>query len=119
MSITTRYNNLSIRHKLRLVIMVTVGTALMFACAAVLAYDQISARNSIRNDLGVLAEIFSANSTAALSFNDAPAAAELLSSLRAKQHLVRAFIYSADGKLFADYHRASGSTPSIVPRPRP
>ena len=106
MSITTRYRNLPVKHKLRLVIMVTVGAALMLACAAVLAYDQIAARDSMRNDLAVLAEIFSANSTAALSFNDRPAAEELLSTLSAKRHITAAFIHSADGKQFASYHRA-------------
>ena len=44
MSIATRYRNLSIKHKLRLVIMVTVSCALMLACTAVLVYDQIAAR---------------------------------------------------------------------------
>ena len=44
MSITTRYRNLSIKHKLRLVIMVTVSCALMLACATVLVFDQIAAK---------------------------------------------------------------------------
>ena len=115
MSITTRYRNLPVKHKLRLVIMVTVGAALMLACAAVLAYDQIAARDSMRNDLAVLAEIFSANSTAALSFNDRPAAEELLSTLSAKRHIMAAFIHSADGKQFASYHRAQHLMQSAAP----
>ena len=44
MSISTRYRNLPIKHKLRLVIMATVSCALMLACTAVLVYDQIAAR---------------------------------------------------------------------------
>src|SRR5690349_8232182 len=97
MSIATRYRNLPIKHKLRLVIMVTVGCALMLACGAILIYDQIAARESMRNDLDVLAEIFSANSTAALTFNDRPAAEELLSTLKAKRHITAAFLYGSDG----------------------
>src|SRR4026207_2328420 len=101
MSIAARYRNLPIKHKLRLVIMATVTGALMLACAAVSVYDQIAARESMRNDLNVLAEIFSANSTAVLSFNDRPAAEELLSALKAKQHITFAGLYRLDGTLFA------------------
>ncbi len=82
-----------------------------------LAYDQIAARESMRNDLGVLADIFGANSSAALSFNDQPAAEEILSTLRAKQHVVAAFLYAADGKLFAAYYRPHEQTRIAAPRP--
>jgi signal transduction histidine kinase/DNA-binding response OmpR family regulator len=109
MSIAHRYRNLSVKRKLRLLIWAAVGSALILACAAVLVYDQIAARDSLRNDLGVLAEIFSANSTAALSFNDAAAAEELLRTLRAKQHVVAAFVYQANGTLFARYDRTGAS----------
>ena len=60
---------------------------------------------ALQKDLETLAEIVGANSTAALSFGDQSAAAELLSGLRAKQHLRVARIYSAEGKLFASYQR--------------
>ena len=115
MSLAVRYRNLPIKHKLRLVIMATVSCALMLACAAVVVYDQIAARESMRNDLDVLAEIFSANSTAALSFNDRPAAEELLSTLRAKQHITSAFLYRADGTAFASYHRPGASGEMVLP----
>jgi signal transduction histidine kinase/DNA-binding response OmpR family regulator len=114
MNVGARYRNLSIKHKLRLVIMVTVGCALMLACAALLVYDQIQARQSMRDDLDVLAEIFAANSTAALSFNDRPEAEELLSALGAKQHITSAFLYQLDGMVFARYKRA-GAAGRVVP----
>jgi signal transduction histidine kinase/CheY-like chemotaxis protein len=101
------YRNLSLRLKLRLVIMVTVTLALLCACAAVLAYDRMVARNSMRNDLDLLAEMLGANSTAALSFNDASVAAEILSTLRAKPHIVAADIFAAGGHPLARYRRAS------------
>jgi signal transduction histidine kinase/CheY-like chemotaxis protein len=118
MSIGTRYRNLSIKHKLRLVIMVTVSCALMLACTAVLVYDQIAARESMRNDLDVLAEIFSANSTAALSFNDGPNAEELLSTLKAKERITFAAIFRPDGTVFAKYRR-EGADPKLVVTPSP
>jgi signal transduction histidine kinase/CheY-like chemotaxis protein len=115
MGIATRYRNLPIKHKLRLVVMATVAAALLVACAAVFAYDQVTARHSMRNDLDVLAEIFSANSTAALTFADRPAAEELLSTLKAKRHVISAFLYTADGALFAKYLRAGTPQSEVAP----
>jgi signal transduction histidine kinase/CheY-like chemotaxis protein len=104
------YRNLAIRYKLRLIIMVTVGVALALACGAVLAYDRIVFRAEIQDDAGILARMLAANSTAALSFGDQKAGEELLGSLRAKRHVTAAFLYSADGAMFAFYLRESVST---------
>ncbi len=59
----------------------------------------------MRSDLDVLAEIVGSNSTAAITFGDRSAAAELLSGLKAKKHIVAAVIYCGDGKPFASYRR--------------
>jgi signal transduction histidine kinase/DNA-binding response OmpR family regulator len=83
--------------------MAIVGIALTTACGAILAYDQIACRDQMRADLGVLAEILGSNSTAALAFHDQDAGGELLSGLQAKQHIVAAYLYAADGTLFARY----------------
>jgi signal transduction histidine kinase/DNA-binding response OmpR family regulator len=99
--------SLSIKQKLRLIIMITVGAALVLACVAVLGYDYIVFRASTQNDLGVLAEIFGSNTTAALSFGDRKATEEILSGLKAERHIARACIYSSDGQLFAVYQRES------------
>ncbi len=107
------YRNLPVRYKLRLIIMLTVTAALLCACAAVLAYDRIAARNSMRNNLQVLADIVSANSTAALSFEDARVGSELLSTLNAKHQIVAAQILNAAGKPLASYRRASSHLTSI------
>ena len=106
MTLGARYRNLPIRHKLRIIMMSVVTAALVFASAGVLGYDQLALRTEMRNDLSVLAEIFGANSTAALTFGDQRAAEELLAGLRVKRHIVAAFIYGANGKLFAAYRRA-------------
>ena len=102
------YKTVSIQQKLRLIIMATVGVALMLACAAFLTYDQFAFRDKMRADLGMLADIFGSNSTAALSFGDQPAATALLSGLKAKRSITRAVIYTAHGKPFAEYMREPG-----------
>ena len=109
MKVSTQYRNLAIRHKLRIVVMSTVAAALLLAGASVLTYDQITARESMRDDLGIVADIFTANSTAALSFGDSAAAKELLSTLKAKQHVAAAFLYTGEGNLFAAYRRLDQS----------
>ena len=110
--------SLSIKQKLRLITMVTVSAALIVACVAVLGYDYIAIRASMQNDLGVLAEIFGSNSTAALSFGDRKATEEILSGLKAERHIVRACIYSSGGQLFAVYQREPARQEFVAPRLR-
>jgi signal transduction histidine kinase/CheY-like chemotaxis protein len=108
MKISTWYSRLPIRDKLRLIVMVASFGAVVAVSGTLLAYEEITFRADMRNDLGVLAEISGTNSTAALSFNDRQAAGELLSGLRAKRHIESAILYSADGAVFAAYHRDHG-----------
>jgi signal transduction histidine kinase/CheY-like chemotaxis protein len=100
----SRFRNLPIQYKLHLLTMVTVGGILLLACGTVLTYYFV-VRDSIRDDLGVLAEIFGSNSTAALSFGDRQAADELLAGLAAKRSIISAQLYSRDGRVFAAYNR--------------
>jgi signal transduction histidine kinase/DNA-binding response OmpR family regulator len=104
-----RYRDLPIRHKLRLIVMITVGAALAIACGAILVSHYYLQRDSLRRDLSVLAEITGDNSTAALSFGDRETAGELLSWLRAKRAIATAAIYSANGSIFASYRRDSAA----------
>jgi methyl-accepting chemotaxis protein len=93
--------------------MTTVTATLLCACAAVLAYDRIAARNPMRNDLQALAEMLGVNSTGALSFNDAQVGTEILSTLRAKRAIVAARIFAAGGRPLASYLRASATPPAM------
>ena len=106
------YRNLPIKYKLHLLTLITGMAALTFAFGTVLAYYYV-VRDSTRNDLTVLAEIFGSNSTAALSFNDPKAAEELLSGLVAKRSILRAYLYTADGHVFSGYRR--GAEPDKPP----
>src|SRR5437879_5608638 len=109
------YRKLPIQLKLRLVIMACVSAALALMCVAVLIYDQITFRQSMRNDLAVLAEMFGSSSTAALSFQDNHAAEELLAGLKAKRAVVQAFLYTPDGSPFAGYYRGPDSRQPASP----
>ncbi len=112
----TQYRNLPIKHKLRGIIMMSAGVSLVLACGLVLTYAQFFFRDSLRDDVEVLAGVLASNSTAALSFGDEKAAAELLSGLKEKRSVVSAFLYSADGNVLAAYHRRHAES---VPAPFP
>ncbi|HKS96188.1 MAG TPA: response regulator [Terriglobia bacterium] len=105
------YRNLSIRRKLQAIAMLTLGATLVPACMAFLTYEIVAFRQNLAGELGILAQVVGANSTAALSFDDAGAAQEILKGLRANPHLVSATIYTASGEVFARYVRASSEPP--------
>jgi len=115
MRVLAWYLKLPIRDKLRLAVMLSVGFAMALACGIGLAYEQITFRADMRNDLGILAEMFGSNSTAALIFDDPQTAGELLSGFRAKRHITAAILYSANGAMFANYRRDPGMGGSIPP----
>ncbi len=116
MQALARYRNLPIKHKLRLIIMSVVTAALAIASTAILAYDQLELRSEMRSDLSVLAEIFADDNTAALTFGDQEAAQLSLDNLRAKRHIVQAFMY--DPKASCSQGTAASDTPksSAVPQ---
>src|SRR5580658_6033007 len=111
MTAIARYRNLAVKHKLRLIILCAVVAALIPASVGVVAYDQIAARQEMRSDLEVLAEIVGSNSTAAVTFGDKRAAEDLLSGLKAKKHIVTAVIFSDHGQAFASYRRDASRRP--------
>ena len=115
MKMPARYKNLPIAQKLQWATMMVGIIAMLLASAGLLVDSQIQGRDAMRHDVEVLADIFSANSTAALTFNDPNAAKELLATLQAKQHITAAFLYSPDGKLFASYRRDAGLGETAAP----
>jgi signal transduction histidine kinase/CheY-like chemotaxis protein len=108
------YRNLSIKHKLRLLILATVATALLLASGAILFYDQLSTRDAMLRDLSMRGSILASSSTAALSFGDQKAAGELLSSLSNQAHVIKVLLYTSDHKLFAAYRRDRQSGNPVI-----
>ncbi|MCX6344585.1 MAG: response regulator [Armatimonadetes bacterium] len=99
------FNNISIKHKLTIITMLTTIAALLLACAAFITFELYSYREAATNDLIAVADIVGSNITASITFNDPQSATETLVSLRDKPHIVAARIYTNDGKLFAHYSR--------------
>ncbi len=95
----------SIAYRMRLTVLLASSMALITLTLALLAFDTVSSRSLLQNRLSTLADIVGQNATAALNFNDPPAAVEVLEALRADPPVVSACLYDLSGHLFAQYNR--------------
>ncbi|HUK83072.1 MAG TPA: CHASE sensor domain-containing protein, partial [Verrucomicrobiae bacterium] len=107
--------DISLRSRLRRVITVTSVIVLTLVCLAICAYQFIAARYEAVYELGSLANVIEANSTAALATQDPSAAVEILNSLRTNPGVLSARIYRNDGSLFAEYERPGATVPTLRP----
>jgi signal transduction histidine kinase/CheY-like chemotaxis protein len=103
------FGALSLRYKLILIVMTTSGLALLLACVALAFYEMVDFRERMKQDLGVAAEGIAINVKPALDFGDAQGAQNTLDAMRARQNIMAAMIYDADGKPFAGYVRGDVS----------
>ncbi len=93
-----------IKHKLLTIVMLSSFIALLFACAGFAAYELVSFRNQITEELSSLATVIGDNSAAALAFDDPEAAEEVLGGLRSIPSITCAAIYTQT-KRFATYQQ--------------
>ncbi|HEY2384932.1 MAG TPA: ATP-binding protein [Terriglobia bacterium] len=98
----------SISRRLTLMNMLVSGVALLLACVTFFAYDRVSLKETMVNNLSIEAQIIASNSISALVFNDAEAAESTLAALKASSNITAAAIYTAKGSEFAKY---SGQDP--------
>jgi two-component system, sensor histidine kinase len=96
---------LSFQRKLQVIIMVPATTALLVACSGLLAYEITDARALLKMNLGLAAGMLAENSTAALCFDDAKAAASQLAGLKSQPAVVRTTIYTSRWSVLASYSR--------------
>ncbi len=92
-----------IRHTLIAVILLTCGAVMVITSAAFFAYEFVSFRQLTARNLETLGKAIAANSTAALAFENAEDAREVLSAVRAQPHIIAARLYLSDGRLIASY----------------
>jgi len=92
-----------IRRKLMTMVLLTSGVVLSLTCAAFIAYELLTFRQSMVRNVSTLGEVIAANSTAALAFENQEDAAEVLAAFKAEPHIVAASLYDTNGQLFAIY----------------
>jgi signal transduction protein with periplasmic or extracellular sensor domain len=113
MRTVSRYRNLPVKRKLVLIIMATVGAALIIALGVNLVFANFVLRSDIMTDLEILTEVVGSNSAVQLKLHDASAATEFLSALRAERHITTAALFTSDGRVFAQYQRDPDSQRSV------
>ncbi len=106
-------HGLSIKHKLTAIIMVTSVGALLLAAVVFMAWEWASLRRAMVGDVSTHADILADNCKAALAFEDAADANEVISAVQSIPSMEGAFVYTKQGRLFAAYRR-TGTT--VLPR---
>lgn len=100
--------NIPIRRKVMLMMMSVSGTVLLLTCLAFIAYEYHEFRSHSVRNVSTLGKLIANNSTAALAFDNADDAREVLAALKAEPNITHAALYGVDGKLFARYPEAAG-----------
>ena len=103
------FRNLSIKHKLTWLGILTSASALLLACAAFVAYDVKSFYDDVVRGANTQARIIGYNSAATILFTDPHTATETLTALSTEPDIIAAGIYTRDGRPFASY-TARGSS---------
>ena len=97
------FANLSIKHKLTAMNLLTCCAALIVASVIFVTSEVINYKNMIIQELATIADITGNNSTAAIIFNDPRSAQEILAALRATPNIVFARISRKDGTVLAKF----------------
>ncbi|MDY6989880.1 MAG: response regulator [Thermodesulfobacteriota bacterium] len=97
------FRDMPIKRKLTVIIMATSVVVLLLASASFITNEVITVRQTMVENLSTLADVIGSNSIAALTFNDHETAQETLAALAAEPNVVRASVYTRDGRLFAQY----------------
>jgi signal transduction histidine kinase/ActR/RegA family two-component response regulator/uncharacterized membrane protein affecting hemolysin expression len=90
------------------------GAVMLTTAAAFFAYDFLTYRQATVRSLATLGEAIAANSTAALAFDNADDAREVLGAFRAESHVIAAGLYTRSGTLFASYPAVHAALPAAL-----
>lgn len=112
------FQNLSIKWKLKLIIMLTSAIALLFASGTLMYRNVQTSKKMIRDDLSSLARVIGTNSIGAIVFYDQQTAKKNLEALHAKPYVVLACIYDQNNKIFATYIHDDKKEAVTVPQIR-
>ena len=95
--------NVPIRRKMMIMMMMISGTVLLLTCTAFIAYEFHEFRKHSVNNITTLGKVIATNSTAALAFDNADDAHDVLAALKAEPNIVSGALYDRRGHLFATY----------------
>jgi signal transduction histidine kinase/ActR/RegA family two-component response regulator len=101
--------NLPLKKKLTLVILLTCSIVLLLACGILAAYQLFDFRRTLIRDSMVLADVIGKNTRAALAFQDENSAQQTLLTLQSEPNVSAACLYDAQGNQFANYAPSGAS----------
>lgn len=99
-----------IQKKLMRIIILISGIVLLLACTTFFIYEYYSFRQNTIQKLSTIGKIISANSTAALVFENSDDANEILAALKAEPNIVSACLYDRYNNIFSTYPPNDGIT---------
>ncbi len=111
--------DLSLRHKLMAIIMLTCVSALFLAGAVFTAWEWTSLRKGMIRDISTHADILAENCNVAVTFGDATDANEVLRSIGAVPSVLMAGVYRKDGTLLSTYQRPNTDVALPLPEHLP
>src|ERR1700759_3976905 len=94
-------NNIPLRRKVTVVILMTCSAVLLLACGVLAVYQMVDYRKMMARDMAVLAEVVAQNTRAAMAFDDQNKAQDTLMALKSEPSVVAACIYDQQGSPFA------------------
>ena len=103
-------DNLSVRSKVTLVIMLTSCIALLSACVVLVGYEFASDRKTMAQQLSLMAEITAKNCAVFVTMNRPQGAEDILANLRSDKRIVSARIYDKEGNILAQFPKAADAS---------
>ena len=94
-----------IRRRLMRMMLLTSGLVILFSSALFVTYDVMTFRQGVIRQLETLGSAIARNSTAALAFQNADDARDVLDAFAVDPHIVSAALYDSSGAQFAAYLR--------------
>ncbi|MTW19867.1 ATP-binding protein [Allochromatium palmeri] len=99
----TRFAGLSMRDKVIAVVMLVSTLVLLILALLVVITDIVDRRSALVERVGALTRVVSLNTSAALAFQDAQGAEEILAALGSEPEVIGIDIHGIDGVSFARY----------------
>jgi len=100
-----KFRDLSIKHKLTAIILLTCSLVIFLSSAALIIKELVTFRRDMIDNISTLAEVIGINSTAALTFHDPQTAKEILAALSVEPYILFACIHTVTDDVFAVYRK--------------
>ncbi len=105
------FQRISLKKKFFLILLLTSGLSLLFACSVLVINDVLQIRDSLIKDLTDQAGLVGENSSAALMFEDSKGAREILEAFQHQPTILQAVLYTASGEALAQFR--AGESPKV------